>query len=106
MRFICCYALCIVGDLRRTPCKTSLQTEIDEEDSVVQALPAPHNAYGERRYVQCCRSHGKVIFGDLISGSCFIISVLMLGEQYNQFYVKRARGLESKLAVVLLVFWQ
>lgn len=42
------HVMSVNGDLRRTPCKTSLQTEIDEEDSVVQALPAPHNAYGER----------------------------------------------------------
>lgn len=58
--------LCTVHfrDLRRTPCKTSLQTEVDEEDTVVQALPAPHNAYGERGYVHCYISHAIVISGD------------------------------------------
>lgn len=33
--------LCFVGDLVRTPCKTSLQSEMDEEELDVQEIPVP-----------------------------------------------------------------
>lgn len=32
------HVMSVDGDLKRTPCKTSLQTEIDEEDFHVQEL--------------------------------------------------------------------
>jgi len=64
------YVMAVNGDLNRISCKTSLQTEIDEEDSDVQELPKPQrqqrqqghrltkdltlkqNEYGERGYVK------------------------------------------------------
>lgn len=38
----------LVGDLKRTFCKTSLQSEIDDEESDVQEMPAPQEHQGDQ----------------------------------------------------------
>jgi hypothetical protein len=48
MRLICYYLFCFVGDLKRTPCKTSLQAEIEDEEADVQEIPAPQEHQGDR----------------------------------------------------------
>ena len=40
--------LCFVGDLKRTPCKTSLQSEIDDEEPDVLEIPVPHEHQGDQ----------------------------------------------------------
>ena len=40
--------LCFVGDLKRTPCNTSLQLEIDEEEPDVLEIPVLHEHQGDQ----------------------------------------------------------
>ncbi|KAG0593201.1 hypothetical protein KC19_1G311100 [Ceratodon purpureus] len=42
------HVMTVKGDLVRSPCKTSLQSEIDEEEPKVQEIPAPQEQQGDQ----------------------------------------------------------